>query len=502
MDEQFARRRAAVAALARSVLDRLSTDDGQPHIGRTIDNRRWWRRGQEDFVGLQPCAWTMPPAVPIHGWLDSFAEMKPVREAYGADPRLGYRVDTMIGVEFNRQDRIFGWLLIEYVITPMVLATGTYDYDVAVFDRVYDDFERGFGAEQIHMIEFLALNGFESNESVILLPDGLVLQRMSDTQMSAAIDHLAVPRMSGGSVNGARVSRFDQWALMTARAYPVADGRPIDNPRPPAFPTLYEPAIALITALRIVCGGSVVSTRSMFAQAHTEFPIVLGASAVLTAFDSADNDRPTYLLTDKLDDFRTTYTALGLPDVKADRTLQTAIRRLVFAGSRSADADRLLDLMMAAEALFIKRADPSGRTITKGDKVADAAAVLLDSDPHLNATADAIRAFMTTTSRARNAEVHGDGQPYAHLHLLDGTPTNSMPLFLGDAEKIMRRAVYAVLAEYTASHEATPAHAIDRLRKLGLDVTVGTASIRQRPKRTRPIITRAQTSRSRTSFRR
>jgi hypothetical protein len=126
MDEQFERRRAAVAALARSVLDRLATDDGQPRIGRMIDNQRWWRHGQEDFVGLQPCAWAMPADVPIHGWLDTFAEMKPVREAYGADPRLGARVDTLIGVEFSRQGRTFGWLLIEHVITPMVLATGTY----------------------------------------------------------------------------------------------------------------------------------------------------------------------------------------------------------------------------------------------------------------------------------------------------------------------------------------------------------------------------------------
>jgi hypothetical protein len=393
-----------------------------------------------------------PADVPIHGWLDTFDEMKLVREAFGADPRLGARVDTLIGVEFSRQGRIFGWLLIEHVITPMVLATGTYAYDPAVFGRVYADFERGFGAEQIHMVEFLVLNGFESNESVILLPDGLVLQRMSDTQMSAAIDHLAVPRMSGGSVNGARVSRFDQWALMTARAYPVADGRPIESPRPPAFPTLYEPAIALITALRIVCGGSVVSTRSMFAQADTEFPIVLGASAILTAFDSADNNRPTYLLTDRLDEFRVTYTALGLPDVQADRSLQTAIRRLVFAGSRSADADRLIDLMMAAEALFIKRANLPGGT--KGDKIAEAAADLLGGDQELQATADHIRTFMTTAYRARNAEVHGDGRPYPHLRLLDGTPTDSMPLFLGDAEKIMRRAVFAVLVEHI--HQAAP----------------------------------------------
>ena len=237
MDGQFERRRTAVAALVRVVLDRLAADEGRPRIGRIVDNRRWWRHGQEDLSGVQPRGWSMPTEVPIVGWLDTFAEMTAVRWTYGADPKLSARVDTLIGAEFNRQSRSFAWLLIQHVITPMVLDTGTYDFDAAVFDRVYADFEQGFGAEQIHMVDFLVLNGFESDESEILLPDGLVFQRMSDTQMSAAIDHLAVPRMPGGSLNVARVSRFDQWAIMTTRAYPVADGRPIATPQPPAFPT-------------------------------------------------------------------------------------------------------------------------------------------------------------------------------------------------------------------------------------------------------------------------
>jgi hypothetical protein len=257
-----------------------------------------------------------------------------------------------------------------------------------------------------------------------------------------------VPRMSGGSVNGARISRFDQWALMTTRSYPVADGGLIAAPQPPAFPTLHELANTLITALRIVCGGSVVATRSMFAQADDEFPIVQGVSAMLSAFDGADNDRPTYLLTDVLDAFRATYTALSLPGVQADRSLQTAIRRLVFAGSRRVDADRLIDLMMSAEALFIKRANlPRG---TKGDKIAAAAATLLAGDLELKADADQIQTFMRTTYQARNAEMHGDDRPYPHLHLLDGTSTDSMPTVLNDAEKIMRRAALTVLAEHTA----------------------------------------------------
>ncbi|GII65337.1 hypothetical protein Skr01_54220 [Sphaerisporangium krabiense] len=51
----------------------------------------------------------------------------------------------------------------------------------------------------------------------------------------------------------------------------------------------------------------------MPAQADDEFPIVQGVPAMSSAFDAADNNRPTYLLTYALHALRATYTALSLP---------------------------------------------------------------------------------------------------------------------------------------------------------------------------------------------
>ena len=448
MDAQFERRRVAVLALVRAVFERFAANEGQPRIGRMIDNQRWWRHGQEEFVGLRREAWHMPGDLQMFRWLDRFPEMLAVRAAYDADPVLGARVDAPMGIEGSRQGTSFYWILAQHVIEPIVLAARTYSLNEAAFDQVYSEFERGFGAEEIHMVEFLPLNGFASTEDVVTLPDGLVLKHMGDLQMSHAINHLAVPRMSGGGVNSAPISRFDQWALTATRACRVEAGYSDVVPRAPVFPVLYDPASVLVTALRIVCGGSVVSTRSMFAQAEDEFPILPGATAILTAFNSADSDRPTYLMSDALDVFRATYTALGRPDVQADRSLQVAIRRLVLAGSRNEDSDRLIDLMISAEALFIKRSNLPRRT-EKKDKLMDGAATLLAGDPQLQAGADELRILIKTMYEARNAEVHGDGQPYAPLYLLSGTTTNSLRKMLDDAERVMRRAVLVVLDEHT-----------------------------------------------------
>jgi hypothetical protein len=447
MDVQYERRRATVLALVRTVFERFAEQESRPRIGRMIDNQRWWRHGQEEFVGLRHESWNMPDDLPMLGWLDKFPEMLAVREAYDADPVLGARVDASLGIEGSRQGTNFYWILVQHVIEPIVLATRTYNLDESIFDQVYGTFERSFGAEKIHMVEFVPLNGFASTEEAVTLPDGLVLKPMGDLQVSHAINHLAVPRMSGGGVNGARISRFDQWALTTTRAYRVEAGYSDVVPRAPVFPTLYGPAATLITALRIVCGGSVVSTRTMLAQDESEFPFLPSSSAMMTAFNSADNDRPTYLMSDALDVFLATYSALRLPDVQADRSLQVAIRRLVLAGSRNEDSDRLVDLMISAEALFIKRSNLA-QDMAKKVKIMTGAATLLAGGPQLQAGADELRILMKTMYEARNAEVHGDEQPYAPLYLLSGAATDSLPKMLDDAERVMRRAVLVVLEEH------------------------------------------------------
>lgn len=444
--EQYEQRRAVVAALIRAVMGRLSADDGKPSIGDVVDNQRWYRHGQEDFIGIRSDAWRMPDYVPIYGWLDTFPEMAAVRTTYVADPVFGPRVDTLLGTEFGRQARMFDWLLIEHVLQPIVRQTGAYHFDEAVFDQVYRAFERGFGAKQVHMVEVRPLNGFTSTETAIVLPDGLVLRPMSDLEVSEALRRQAVPRMNGGGVNGARVSRFDQWALTVTQAYPVADGREISNPKAPTFPILDEPTDRLIKALRLVCGGSVVATRSMFGQVDDEFPIAQGHSAILNAFDSADHDRPTYLLPDQLDDLRAAYNALAVPTVTADRSLRVAVRRFVAAGGRRVEADRLIDLTIAAEALFIEQ-----DTERKRAAIAAGAAMRLVGVPDVAASGAQIRRFMETAYQARNLEIHTRIRTPVNLHRLDGTPADSMPHILEDLEKIMRHAILAVLAEHAAA---------------------------------------------------
>ena len=76
------------------------------------------------------------------------------------------------------------------------------------------------------------------------------------------------------------------------------------------------------------------------------------------------------------------------------------------------------------------------------------AADLVAEDPQLQAGTDELKNLMKAMYEARNAEIHGDGEPYGPLYLLSGAATDSLPKMLDDAERVMRRAVLIVLEDY------------------------------------------------------
>ena len=378
--------------------------------------------------------------------------MVTVREAFDADTVLGGRVDTVVGVEFGLQQRRLDWLLIEHLLEPMVVTTRTYKFDEAVFDQHYGRFDAGLRADSVRFIEFIPLNGFTSDLTELELPDGLVVRPMTDQQISRAIHVLAVPAEFSGGPNSVQVSRFHQWALTKEQCYSVRSyktGMP-ERPQAPPFPSLEESARRLVTALRVVCGGSVVATRPIHAQHDDDFPGGITGSAVLTAIGAADINRPTLLLAnDHVDAVRSYYEMLMEPAVVQDRSLQVALRRFVFAGSRSLPEDRLIDLNICAEVLFIKRGGLTGHR--KAKPVAAAAHKLLANDPVLKVDGAEIERFIEQAYKLRNAEIHGDSALPTNMNLLGGEETRDLTRFVEDLTSVLSRAIHLTLVPRQAT---------------------------------------------------
>jgi len=436
----------------------LAERDGAPKVDKMPDLRNWWRYGQESFVALRPDAWYMPERVTMVNWLDTFAEMVAVREAIDVDPILSTRVDTMVGTEFSLQQRRLDWLLVEHLLEPMIVTTRTYEFDEAVFDEHYSRLEAGLLTDIVRLVEFIPLNGFVSSMAEIALPDGVVLLPMTDRQMSRAVQVLAVPAEFSGGPNSVQVSRFHQWAVTKEQSYPVRSyklGMP-EHPQAPSFPSLEEPVQRLVTALRVVCGGSVVATRPIHMQHDDDFPRDVEGSAALPAVGLADVNRPTLLLTeDHVSTVRSVYEMLAAPAVAQDRSLQVALRRFVFAGSKALPEDRLIDLSICSEALFIHR--NKTKTMQKANTVAVSGGQLLADDPVLGAERENVERFLKEAYFLRNAEIHGDHLVPKAMTLLSGEKTNDLVRFVADLARLLGRAIQLVLAELTRpQHEGHP----------------------------------------------
>ncbi|MEU2171714.1 hypothetical protein ACH47V_32585 [Micromonospora chersina] len=439
---------AAVARLMRTVLNDLAAEDGAPAFAAAPDFGGWHRHGQESFVAIRRDAWQMPARVSFYRFLDAFEEMGAVRAVVEADEVLRERVDCGVGVEFALTPRQLGWTLVQHVLEPMVRAARDYVFDQVAFDAAYGRLEEGLLATKARGVEVVPLMAFTATSGVeeVDLPGNLVLRAMSDRQVSAAIGYLAVPAVFAGGPNSVTVSRFHQWALTRCTSYPVYSSADVPaQPRPPVFPSLVDPASQLVTALRLVCGGSVVASRAMLMQHDDDFCLIPGASATLSALPAADENRPTILDAEHVEAVREIYGLLLDPAVLGNRGLQTALRRLVLAGADRAPTDRLIDLMIAAEVLFIKLPGLSTRG-SKWDKVAAGAVRLLTGDPVLQASPERIGELVRLGYQLRDDEMHGDDPHERELYVLSGQPTATLSAVVDDIERVMRRALVRVLA--------------------------------------------------------
>ncbi|WP_222947239.1 hypothetical protein [Micromonospora aurantiaca (nom. illeg.)] len=439
---------AAVAQLMAAVLGDLAAGDGVPVFATVPDFGEWHRHGQEPFVAIRRGAWQMPDRVADYRFLDTFAEMAAVRAVVAADEVLRARVDCVVGVEFALSHRQLGWTLVQHILEPLVAAVRGYRFDQDAFDAAYRRLEEGLLATRARLVEAVPLNAFTPTAGIeaVTLPDGLVLQAMSDRQMSAAIGYHAVPINFAGGPNSVTVSRFHQWALARCTSYPVCSSMDVPaQPTAPEFPSLVEPASRLVTALRLVCGGSVTATRAIRCQPDNDFPQGLGPTASLSALPAFDEERPTILGREQVEAVREVYGLLTHSAVRENRGLQTALRRLVLAGADRVPTDRLIDLMVCAEVLFIKLPGlPQDRR--KQDKIVDGAIALLADDPVLQAPPERIGALLRLGYRLRNDEMHGDDPSGRELRTITGQPTNDLSAVVDDIERVLRRALVRLLS--------------------------------------------------------
>lgn len=441
--------REAAATLISVALVTLAESEPAPVFTERVDYNVWERQGQESLIQRRREIWQHPLVLSAHHWWDRLPEMGAFRGALDANEVLRTRVDTMVGFPFATTPRKLDRLLILDLLSPLVEASRTYVFDRDVFDAAYARVEAGLLQDTVHMVEVVPLLGFDTCfDPELSLSDDLVIRLMTDAELSAAIQIQGVPLDAISGTTAPQISRFHQRALTKVHPFPIQIG-PLQDPVALPFPSFEDQTRRLLIALRLVCGGSVTTGRPLRMQHPDDFDATRGYSASRSRLEFPDEDRPTLLITpEQVKEIDEVSALLAHPAVMANRSLQMALRRIVFAGSRELPEDRLVDLTIAAEALFIHgTGHGKDKDKQKSDKIVLGARAVLSGDLELGSTDAHIEQLVLGAYRRRSLEVHADPKPPKQLHLLDGTVAPTLQAMVEDLERLMRRAAHLILRQ-------------------------------------------------------
>lgn len=443
--------RCAAANLVTAILAGLAEKGADPRFVLQRDYRSWKRSQQEVFLGHEHELWQHPVEFSSTDWWCSLPEYRALRAVIADHEVLHTRLDTLVGFPSSLVRRQLNTVVIQYLLTPVVEATRAYRFDRDAFEAAYASFETGLLAGTVRLVEYVPLLGFNMSPALAgtSLPGGLTIRPMSDVELSEAVRVMGIPIGQFTSTNSFNLSRFHQNALVLERSFPVHTGS--DQHPDAAMPSPFDDAARrMITALRVVCGGSVTYGRPMRLQNQDDFDAQRYASAILTEVHHPAEDRPTLLVDRaKVEELHEVYALLGDPRILGMRFLQNALRRLVMAGSRVLPEDRLIDLCITAESLFVHHSGLP-RTQNKREHLAAGAKALLTSDPELDTEDRHIEQLIRDAYRRRNTEMHGDIAETELLCLLDGSTTHDLRALVGDLERLLRRTARLFLVRATA----------------------------------------------------
>ncbi|PWI06397.1 hypothetical protein DIZ27_33415 [Streptomyces sp. NWU339] len=346
----------AAANLVTAVLDALAEKGGGPRFVLQRDYRSWKGSQQEVFLGHEHELWQHPVEFSSSDWWCSLPEYQALRAVVDDHEVLCTRLDTLVGFPSSLVRRQLDTVVVQYLLTPVVEATRAYRFDRDAFEAAYAAVEAGLLTETVRLVEYVPLLGLDMSPSLAgaSLPDGLTIRPMSDVELSEAVRVMGIPIGQFTSTNSFILSRLHQNALVLERDFPVHSGS--DQHPDAATPSPFDDAARrMLTALRVVCGGSVTYGRPMRLQDQEDFDAHRYASAILTAVHHPTEGRPTLLVDRaKVEELHEVYALLSDPRILRMRFLQNALRRLVMAGSRVLPEDRLIDLCITAESLFIQ----------------------------------------------------------------------------------------------------------------------------------------------------
>jgi hypothetical protein len=280
-------------------------------------------------------------------------------------PQLDVLVGTMLGAHPVDSDAVLDGFVLALLSARKTFDRQTFEFDSRFFEERYAEVEEAFYADEIAFVVLMPLIGL-TLEGVPLEPEpGLQLDRMTDEEIGTCLDLDLLRSPFPAFRDVAFVGEGSRHGVRLAFTLPKRIGHQFDGGAAEA-PRFYEEQEAtldlLVQSLRLLKSGMVTpagritSSKSWFLRGTRSYgygshgPTVWANEYTL----SATEGEALVQLWKELHSTR----------VQRHRALTLAIRRLSLADDRVNPEDKLLDLMISAEALLLSDA---GREQDRGE---------------------------------------------------------------------------------------------------------------------------------------
>jgi hypothetical protein len=389
---------------------------------------------------------------PIRVWQHSDLEAvrqlpswQAVEQAFQEDDRLAAHANTLVGTAQGA--RRFEVEMAGRLVLPRPDEVKDLD---AVFARRYENLDGFLAATEIEYVVVWPLPGLSCSDFPVQLEPDIVLDLLSDDELAAVLntevlkpDFPDVPIDPAGDQNQRAClrSRYRLPKTIGDNKQSPADGEAVEN-RLIGLQERMEQVLALLFAEPVAVSGR--------ASLHTDWTLLSGGVAFLQLpLSNAQRFRRLDLDAQAAKEVVEAWRLVSPGLLQSQKALALALRRLSYQAYRQRIEDEMIDIMVAAEAMYLTRTEIQ----ELGFRLALRSAALSDAGA-LDMTRRQIFDLMKAAYNVRSTIVHGD-EPKPKDLKVKGVP---VPLsdFVQATEDVVRQGLRHALNKATDRKDKWP----------------------------------------------
>jgi hypothetical protein len=282
--------------------------------------------------------------------IEELPEFRACMEIMRSDPVISKHVNRLVGTQDARELRTTWDYLQYFLLKQLSQLPERLEFNPEIFDNMYFDLEQFFYSENIKLQAFAPLHNFNSDVHEIELGDGLRIRKITTSELEELLTEMKrsymIPPLEVLHLKYATELIYEEKKMFGDLSVNKVQIQVVN---------VNERFNKVITALRLFKSGStglnIIKTKPLL-----DMPIMVCRTRSRLEYKRFSG--PQYLLSGKeVNEFRDFWSRFEKIDLEHYSSLNIAVERFNYAYERNRLEDKLIDYMIAFEALFSKKGE-------------------------------------------------------------------------------------------------------------------------------------------------